>query len=317
MTAPHDLDRQLSAFLTDGPTELPDPSFDAVRDHIESTRQRVVIGPWRVPDMNKLVPLGVGIAAVAVAVFVGGRLLPSQVPGGVGGVPSVQPSAAPSPTATLAPTATPAPTPAHVPDETVMQAGTYFARPLPAPDDGLTLTFTVPKGWRGFGDASIIPADEPGTNGPGGMAFQFIDITSLNSDPCHWQGPDGDVIVGPTVDDLVRALQAQTAYEVSEPVDVSIGGFSGKRVDVVHPAELFPTMDPAAPDCDEDVVRIWNSTAYGEGGIYGQGPDNRWQANILDVDGTRLVMVVQDFPGTSPADRAELDAILDSLVIEP
>ena len=32
MTAPHDLDRQLNAFLADGPTALPDPSFDAVRD---------------------------------------------------------------------------------------------------------------------------------------------------------------------------------------------------------------------------------------------------------------------------------------------
>ena len=42
MNAPHDLDRQLSAFLADGPTELPDPSFDAVRDRMETTRQRVV-----------------------------------------------------------------------------------------------------------------------------------------------------------------------------------------------------------------------------------------------------------------------------------
>ena len=32
MTAPHDLDRLLDAFLADGPTELPDRSFDAVRD---------------------------------------------------------------------------------------------------------------------------------------------------------------------------------------------------------------------------------------------------------------------------------------------
>ena len=56
MTAPHDLDRQLDAFLRDGPTELPDPSFDAVRDRMETTRQRVVIGPWRIPDMNKFVP---------------------------------------------------------------------------------------------------------------------------------------------------------------------------------------------------------------------------------------------------------------------
>ena len=29
MTAPRDLDRELAAFLRDGPTELPDPSFDA------------------------------------------------------------------------------------------------------------------------------------------------------------------------------------------------------------------------------------------------------------------------------------------------
>ena len=45
MTPPHDLDRELTAFLWDGPTELPDPSFDAVRDRMETTRQRVVLGP--------------------------------------------------------------------------------------------------------------------------------------------------------------------------------------------------------------------------------------------------------------------------------
>ena len=56
MTAHHDLDRQLNAFLLDGPTSLPDSSFDAVRDRTEQTRQRVVLGPWRVPTLNKLVP---------------------------------------------------------------------------------------------------------------------------------------------------------------------------------------------------------------------------------------------------------------------
>ena len=53
MTTPHDRDRQLEAYLVDGPTELPDPSFDAVRARTESTRQRVVLGPWRFPEMNK------------------------------------------------------------------------------------------------------------------------------------------------------------------------------------------------------------------------------------------------------------------------
>jgi hypothetical protein len=98
MTAPHDLDRQLQAFLTDGPTELPDPSFDAVRDRMETTRQRVVIGPWRFPDMNKLVPIGLGAAALVVALVLGTRLLGPPAPAGPGGAPSASPSPTPSPT---------------------------------------------------------------------------------------------------------------------------------------------------------------------------------------------------------------------------
>ena len=64
MSEYQDLDRQLNAFLVDGPTTLPDASFDAVRDRTEQTRQRVVIGPWRVPTVSKLIPIGVGAAAL-------------------------------------------------------------------------------------------------------------------------------------------------------------------------------------------------------------------------------------------------------------
>ena len=99
MTARHDLDRQLDAFLLDGPLELPDPSFDSVRDRMETTRQRAVIGPWRVPDMNKLIPIGAGVAALVLAVVVGARLLgpvssgpgatapPTATPSAVAGLP--------------------------------------------------------------------------------------------------------------------------------------------------------------------------------------------------------------------------------------
>jgi hypothetical protein len=150
------------------------------------------------------------------------------------------------------------------------------------------------------------------------MAIQFIDITTINGDPCDWSGEKDDVSVGPGVGDLVQALTAQTAYEVSDPIDVTIGGFSGKRVDIVAPTEPFPVLQSSsAPECDDDVFRLWSTTAHGATPIYVQGPANRWQTNILDVDGTRLVIVVQDFPGTLPADRAELDAIIESLVIQP
>ena len=77
MTAHDDLDRQLNDFLRDGPDELPYESFDAVRDRTEQTGQRVVFGPWRLPEMNKIVTIGLGAAAVVVALFVGAQLFGS------------------------------------------------------------------------------------------------------------------------------------------------------------------------------------------------------------------------------------------------
>jgi hypothetical protein len=107
MTAHNDLDRQLNDFLRDGPEELPYQSFDAVRDRTEHTGQRVVIGPWRLPEMNKIVTIGLGAAAVVVLLFVGAQLFGSPT-GGTGG-PGVEPTASVEPTATPEPSPSPAP----------------------------------------------------------------------------------------------------------------------------------------------------------------------------------------------------------------
>ena len=77
MTAHNDLDRQLTDFLREGPEELPYESFDAVRDRTERTGQRVFIGPWRLPEMNKTLTFGLVTAALVVAAFVGAQLFGS------------------------------------------------------------------------------------------------------------------------------------------------------------------------------------------------------------------------------------------------
>ena len=97
MTAPRDTDRLIGAFLDEGVDELPLHSYAAVRDHIERTHQRVVIGPWREPPMPIIARLALAAAAVMVAVAVGINLLPQR-----GEV------AAPGPSPTLI--ATPSPT---------------------------------------------------------------------------------------------------------------------------------------------------------------------------------------------------------------
>lgn len=83
----------LHEFLRAGPTDLPRPSFDAVRDRTEQTRQRVVVGPWRVPEVNKFLVIGGGAAAaVVVAVIVGVQLLTASGAGVVPG-PTATPEA--------------------------------------------------------------------------------------------------------------------------------------------------------------------------------------------------------------------------------
>ena len=99
MTARDDLDRRLDAFLLDGPAELPTESYEAARDRIDQTRQRVVLGPWRFPDMNRIVPIGLGAAAVVVILVAGTQFLGQPASGGVGAAPTADAhGGAPSPT---------------------------------------------------------------------------------------------------------------------------------------------------------------------------------------------------------------------------
>jgi len=296
MTTDRETLRIIGSWMEDGRTRLPDHVLDAVLDQLPSTPQRRP--GWsarRISPMNALAKYAVATAAVVVVAIAGLNLLGGS---SVVGRPSPSPTASPR---TL--------------HEGALEPGTYVAHPLPAPHTGLELTFTVPAGWSGW-ESGLVPVGAPTTGAPGGIAIQFLDVAGLNIDPCRWEAPR-ELSVGPGVDDLVLALRAQTAYEVSEPVDVTIGGFRGKRVDIVSPTAPFAGQTATAPGCDSERYHLWSTTSTGEDGVYVQGPGNRWQANILDVDGTRLVVVVQDFPGTSAADRAQLDAIVGSFVIEP
>jgi hypothetical protein len=96
MTTPRDPDRLIHAFLREGAEQLHDQVYDAVRAGIEQKRQRVVIGPWRVPTVSKLVPIGLGAAAVIAVLFLGSQFIGSPR-SNVGGPASQPPaSAAPS-----------------------------------------------------------------------------------------------------------------------------------------------------------------------------------------------------------------------------
>ena len=263
----------------------------ATRDRLESTHQRPAW--WRArrfQEMNMPIRLAVAAAAVVAVAVVGINVLPRQDSSGLGGPPPPSPSPSPSPTATPQPLA-----------DGPLEAGTVIATGL-GPSESTSVTFTVPEGWEGFVGSCVLPVT--GTIAPDGMGICFGEVhDGLYSDPCQGARGPADVPVGPTVDELVDALTAQTAYEVSSPTDVTLGGYAGKRMDLRLPTDVA--------SCDLGEFYPW------AGSIYAQGPDNRWRLWILDVDGDRLVVFSTDFPGTSAADRAEQQAIVDSIQIEP
>ena len=54
-----------------------------------------------------------------------------------------------------------------------------------------------------------------------------------------------------------------------------------------------------------------------DAGLNSQGQANRWTISIVDAGGTRVIVVVIDYVGTSDATVAAAQAVIDSMVITP
>jgi hypothetical protein len=163
----------------------------------------------------------------------------------------------------------------------------------------MRVTFTVPDGWLGVGRTSVW-RDE--NKPPGGAALGFNRGAWLYSDPCR--NPDTvnpDIPVGPTVDDFVNALANHPLLDVTAPVDVTVDGYAGKALDLQVPADIS--------QCE--VYRPWDP------GLYAQGPGHLWHLRVVDVAGVRVVIQSMEYAATPAQRRAELQAMVDSIQIEP
>ena len=67
--------------------------------------------------------------------------------------------------------------------------------------------------------------------------------------------------------------------------------------------------------CDGGQYKTWTDTAGGD--RYNQGPGQHDLLDILDVNGQTLVIDRVFWPANTAADRAELQAIFDSIKITP
>jgi hypothetical protein len=292
MTVHDDLDKELSTYLREGPTELPYESFDAVRDRMEQTSQRAVLGPWRLPDMNKIVTFGLAAAAVVAAVFIGVQIFGSP-DGGLGS------QATPTPEATADPTPSPS------------AAGGIPVGPYVV-EDGMSdaeITVSIPEAGWGFEPAfSFLYKEAENNTGilvwPEAQGQTFY----VPGDPCQWEATMPETPVT-TADEFAAALAAQASRDASTPVDVMIDGYAGKSVTLHVP----PDADFA--ECDEDTFGSWWLTET-ENARSQQEPGQIDEIWILDVEGSVVILDASYFPDTPGELVGEIRAIVDSATIE-
>ncbi len=292
----NDFDRTARRWLEDGPTEMSDRALQAALDEIHVTTQRSAWWPARrMFSMSTPIRIALGVAAVVAVLLVGINLV-GPTKGGVGGP-------APTQTASLVPSPSPSTGPLSLGDAPyALTAGTYVTS---APF-GARVTFSVPAGWTGHvGGPYAVFLD--GANGGGSVAFSIFD--KVYADPCHADKGLLQPSPGPSAADLATALSKMGGVTATAPVDVTLGGYSGKQVTLTAPASFA-----ACTLTKDGAFRVWELPLGATNDMITGERDRVW---ILDVDGTRLVIDAPEDVGQSGQAKAEVQAILDSIQIAP
>ena len=284
MSTDHDVERIVRSWMDEGVTQLPDRVLDAVLDQLPATPQRRFTGwlAWMFPLTNN--PVGLALTAAVVVALVLGISLLSR--------PSVGDSPRPTPTPR------PSASPISLPGATwPLEPGIYSLPSFP-----LGITFEVPAGWHSCSDSLVEQSVcYTPTDSIEDTRVSFVIVENVVADPCSPGGEPLEPPVGPSVDDLVAAISSLEGFEATAPVDLTLNGYQGKR---------FTLTTPPDPGCD---LKTWatedrtNNVSPGEVNLL----------HVLDVNGTRLVITGDYFPGEPAAAgmRAAVEQIIASVQI--
>lgn len=313
MTRDTDFIEFLEEYLDEheGRTPLPDETRDAIRAHLPSTHQRPAWWPgWRFPQMNSTTKLALGVAAAAVVAVVGFAALT----GGTN-VGSPDPSGA-DPTVAASVAATRGALPAYGDD---LAAGQYYidVRLHTYTAEGLArrvepdyrLSFDLPAGWSGSG-FSVTKDGSFSTGLIAGAAHALYDA------PCESSKGTSSLANLPTsggVPDYAAAMASLwnrgTDPATTVPVPGTLAGRDARYIELTAPSDLdFAT-------CDGGKYLLFVDPGQGQRWLQEPGQlDRIW---VVDLEPGVMFLDVALEPGGTAAERAELDAIVASMRIEP
>ncbi len=294
-TSERDVNRAIRSWLHEDRHEDASRIAGAVLDQLDATpRRRATWWPARrTATVNKIVTFGLAAAAVVAAVFIGVQLFGSP-DGGLG----ADPTATPTPEITPSPSAA-----AGLPE------GAFVITNGQADDPANSIppvTVTIPApGWYGEdGGGILIKNDIHEPPAGSGMILFAQREYIVYGDACHWQTSNTTVT---SVDEFVAALSSQGSREASEPVDITLDGYTGKSLTLEVPADVDFN------DCDPGYGGSWDCSGNGtEPCGYHSGAGEIDTVYLLDVDGVVVAWNTKHFAGTPAEDVSEMEAIVQS-----
>jgi len=168
------------------------------------------------------------------------------------------------------------------------------------------LQYTLPAGWEGLmGGPYAIWLDR--NQGPN-LALVIFNL--VYKDPCRADLGFVSPMVGPSGHDLATALARLPNTTASGITEVTVSGFPAIALTLTAPADLS--------SCTEYQGERWNGFQLPLGAVDSMTAGQAETLWIVDVPGgKRLTVFSVGFPALSGADKADVQAIVDSIVITP
>jgi len=259
--------------------------------------------------MSNLAKVALAAAAVVAVLFGASRLLPSA-----SGPGATQPS--PTPSQTAIPTDTPAPSVAFISPGPIcedpsmtgqLEPGTYSVSN--AAWTQVPYTVDVPAGWTLVDGCGFLTS--AGTNSD--VLVVTWNVSHVYPDACQWN--DNDVVAaGTTAAQLTDLLRSQTGRVPSATTDVQVDGFAAKRTEFT----VAPEMDTAS--CNggpPGFLRFWpNAGPDFNSGFCCSPAGSTDDIRIADVNGQRVVVIIERLSAARPEDVAAAEAIVDSITFD-
>jgi hypothetical protein len=222
MTATRDPDRLIQAFLEEGPAVMTDRVLDAIREDVDATDQRAVIGPWRtIPMLRPILATAAVVAAIAIGLAAYWAFSPN-----IGSDP-------PSPE--------PTPTPEAFPVDGSLTVGTTYV----VEQFGEPLTFTVPSSLSEtdvLGD--ITDARNFRVDAWDYGIVTFYDDVRVVDDVCN---PTALIDTPASPTDVGTWLSGAAGATVGEPIELIIQGRPALAFDVALGEECVTGSEPPIP----------------------------------------------------------------------